>query len=427
MATFADQEQQAQNIPGMAVALLREGEQAEYGCGRLEPGGQPVTADTVFGTASVTKSFTALAIMILQAEGKLSAGDRIVSHLPELKDVPGIGLAQIRHLLSHTAGVPPLARKEELDRFEDHFDYLNRTEIEPLGRPGEKLSYSNDSFLLLGAIIGRASGMDYREFIRERILLPAGMKRTSFDPPAQGASGNVAVQFVEENERMKAVDWPALGNYAVGGGIRSTVRDLMNYLKLYIDGEYREKVLGVRVEAEEMWKDPHPVNRHSGYGFGLSVSPDFHGRLIVHHGGSQPGVSSAIGFLPEEKIAAAVLTNRSDCSADTVLHGLLNIGLGLDPADEAFTEPEHEMDGKELSAFEGIYRNDENPEGFEIRIGGTGPEMIVGNVSDRLRASGPKTLVNIRTNKTIEFEFGEDGKTTAFSGMRIYWKDAGKQ
>ncbi|SIT80420.1 serine hydrolase domain-containing protein [Edaphobacillus lindanitolerans] len=422
--TFAEAQRKTERSPGLAVAFMENGDLYEAGTGTVQADGSlEVTPDTIFGTASVTKSFTALAVMILQAEGKLSVRDPVVSHLPELEAVKGIRRSEIRHLLSHTASLPPLERKEEIASFPEHFEYLKSADFLPLGEPGERLSYSNDAFLLLGAVIGWVSGMDYRTFIRERILEPAGMTRTTFDPPGQGEAGNVAVQYVEENGRLKAVDWPVLGNYAVGGGIRSTVRDLMKYLRLYVDEAYREEVLGIRLDVSEMWRNVHPVNRSTGYGYGLSASPGFHGTLFIHHGGSQPGVSSAVGFLPEKNMAAVVLSNKSDLAADRILRGMLNIGLGFKSGEDPFPEPQYEMDPEDFSAFEGIYRNDEDPDGFEIRCHDDGPVLVTPASMDALRASGPRTLVNIRTGKPVQFTFDERGAESAFSGMRIYFRD----
>ncbi|WP_040228555.1 serine hydrolase domain-containing protein [Bhargavaea cecembensis] len=419
---FIEKERNAQNIPGMAAAVFKNGELFEEGSGVIEIGKDaPVRPETVFGTASLTKTFTALAIMILQAEGELSVHDPVVRHLPELEQVAAIRDSEIRHLLSHTTGLPPLERRESIVGFEAHVDYLQSAVFEPLGRPGERLSYSNDAFLLLGAIIGQVSGTDYQSFITERIIRPAGMTRTSFDPPPQGTQENVAVQYAETGGELRPVEWPSLGNYAVGGGIRSTVRDLMKYARLYIDDEYRERVLKVRLDVSEMWSDVQRAGRFSSYGYGLTVSRDFHGLLFVHHGGSQPGVSSAIGFIPEKRMAAVVLTNRSEARADRILHGILNIGLGRDPEDDPFREPEYDMAEDEFGRFNGVYVNDEDPEGFEIRLDGGRPVMSAGGKTDELRASGPSTLVNERTSKPVEFMFGEDGKpASAFMGLRIF-------
>ena len=117
-----------EHIPGVAVAVSQNGEtiyQKGFGYRNLETK-VPVTPETLFGIASVTKSFTAAAILQLENDGKLSVDDPVIKYIPELF-IPGlyhIGDIKIRHLLSHTTGLPPIKRKEEKNRLEDHLSYL---------------------------------------------------------------------------------------------------------------------------------------------------------------------------------------------------------------------------------------------------------------------------------------------------------------
>ncbi|MCM3089357.1 beta-lactamase family protein [Bhargavaea ginsengi] len=419
---FAERIRAEEDIPGVAIGVAHNGE-AIYvnGLGTIKAGGTVnVTPDTVFGTASVTKSFTALAIHILAAEGKLSLTDPAVKYLPEAESIPVIRSAEVRHLLSHTTGMPPVRRREDIERFGDHIRYLESLDIEPIGVPGERISYSNDAFLLLGAIIERVSGMDYREFVMERIVRPAGMKRTSFTPPGQGVHSNTAVQYME---KLLPVDWPSLGNYAVGGGIRSTVNDLLLYGRLYTDRAFRESVIG-NVDTAEMQEHVAMVDENTFYGHGLMVTPDFGGAVLVHHGGGQPGVSSSFGFLPDRGITVAVLTNRTGVSAEKLMKGAIYTALGRSPEEASVSLPYVQVSPDELKTFTGQYRNDEDPDGFRIDTAEGGLAIRVGEQIDHLGPVGPGQFQNDRTGKLVRFDVRSGVEVAmAFTGLRVYWKD----
>ncbi|MFC7364976.1 MULTISPECIES: serine hydrolase domain-containing protein [Bhargavaea] len=420
---FAEKIRVKEEIPGMAIGAARNGVPLFVsGFGTIEAGGEAyITPDTVFGTASVTKSFTALAVHILAAEGKLSLTDPVVRYLPEAESLPIIRSAEIRHLLSHTTGMPPVKRREEIEGFEEHIRYLESLDMEPIGLPGERISYSNDAFLLLGALIERVSGVNYQEFIMERIVRPAGMKRTSFTPPGQGEETNTAVQYTE---KLLPVDWPSLGNYAVGGGIRSTVNDLLVYGRLYTDRAFRESVIG-NVDTAAMQEPVATVDGTTFYGHGLMVTSDFGGNVLIHHGGGQPGVSSSFGFLPDQGITVSVLTNRTVVSAEKLMKGAIYTALGRSPEESMVRLPEIPVSSDKLKTFTGHYRNDEDPDGFRIDASERGLVMRSDGRTDHLRPVDPGQFQNNRTGKLIRFDVGSGGKVDmAFTGLRVYWKSS---
>ncbi|MGM9919954.1 MAG: serine hydrolase domain-containing protein [Bhargavaea sp.] len=416
---FAEKIRAKEGIPGMAVGVAHNGEALFVnGFGTIGAEGTTnVTPDTVFGTASVTKSFTALAVHILAAEGKLSLTDPVIKHLPETATIPVLRNAEIRHLLSHTTGMPPVKRREELIGFDEHIRYLESLDLKPIGPPGGQISYSNDAFLLLGAVIERVAGMDYREFITERILRPAGMNRTSFTPPEQGEETNTAVQYTEE---LFPVGWPALGNYAVGGGIRSTVNDLLLYGRLYTDQTFRKSV--GNVDPAGMQELVAEVDGTSYYGHGLMLTPDFGSSVLVHHGGGQPGVSSSFGFLPDQGVTVAVLTNRTGVSAEKLMKGAAFTVLGKSPEEAAVSLPNMAQSPGEQISFAGFYRNEEDPDGFCIHADLKSLTLNSGGRVDELHPAGRGWFVNGRTGKRIRFEIGSKGEMTAFTGLRIYWR-----
>ena len=230
-----------EKIPGVAVAVSENGKviyEQGFGKSNLETN-EMITPETIFGVASITKSFTALAIMKLVEKGQVHLNDPVNKHLPtfRLRDYDAIEDIQIHHLLSHTTGIPTIQRKEQIDHFTDHLQYLSELSLQPIGAPGEYFCYNNDLFLLLGAIIEKVTGDNYKEFIKKEIFIPQNMERTTFQLDELMQFDNVATPYIIEGNKQLECAWPRLGNYAVGGGIRSTVKDLLKYGSIYLDRE----------------------------------------------------------------------------------------------------------------------------------------------------------------------------------------------
>ena len=212
MKTYANKLVEENHIPGVGVGINKNGERLyEKGFGHRDvENGLEITPDTIFGIASMTKSFTCVAIMQLQEAGKLSVHDKILKYLPEFRtaDMEKTKQITIHHLMTHTAGIPPIsthvfARKRSIDQdpsakdyldldlvnntgraidtYDDMFDFIAELNYQPLGSPGTSFSYSNDSYGLLGVIISRASGQSYEDYVTENILKPAKLERTFFD------------------------------------------------------------------------------------------------------------------------------------------------------------------------------------------------------------------------------------------------------
>lgn len=195
-------------IPGVAIGLAQDAIPVyEKGFGFRNVDNQlPVTMDTVFGIASVTKSFTCMAIMQLQEAGKLSVQDPVLKYLPELSTLRNTtDNMTVHHFMTHSAGLPPLptilyANKKSVDitqseykdykhndsnqksihDYEQLMEFISQLEFDLLGEPGSEFSYSNDCYALLGAIIERVSGVPFERYIKENILVPAGMSNSCF-------------------------------------------------------------------------------------------------------------------------------------------------------------------------------------------------------------------------------------------------------
>ncbi len=413
-----------EQIPGVAVALSKNGQTIyERGFGTRDfETNDKVTPETIFGIASITKSFTALAIMKLVEEGRLQVEDAVIEHLPDfqLVDYANMEDIKIRHLLSHTTGLATMERKEKLTKFDEHLHYLNEKKWTWLGKPGEYMCYNNDMFLLLGAIIEQITGENYQVYIKKQIIIPLQMTRTTYDLLELQSFDNVTTPYVLEKDRPVSCPWPTLGNYAVGGGIRSTVADLLKYGNIYVDALERNIVS--RAYTSQMAQPVHQTNGKSFYGFALQTTPNYSGVTIVEHGGGQPGVSSNFGFIPEKGIVAVVLTNISGVSADAIWLAALNTALGLPIDQKRSIESQFEMTKEQQQRVLGTYFSEEGSQ-IDITLEDQTVMATIDNKTYVLRASDENTLVILPLEKPIRFFIDEKNEAWAlFIGLRMLMK-----
>jgi CubicO group peptidase (beta-lactamase class C family) len=415
---FIAKKMMEEHIAGVSVGISENGEtiyQKGFGFRNMDIK-LPVTPETIFGVASVTKSFTALAIMELEKKGLISVKDSAIKYLPDLK-INGIGdmeTIKIHHLLSHSTGVPPMERMEHFNQFHDHFTYFREFEIKLLGPPGKYFSYCNDTFLLLGAIIEKVTGQLFRQYITKQFLHPLGMSRSTFSLEKLNTLENVSIPYNYNRNlnRLIEVDWPTLGNYQVGGGIRSNVVDLLKYGQVFVNEE--------NSHCQKMWEPVIKVGRNSYYGYALNITPNYAGEYtVVQHGGGQPGVSSNFGFIPEKKLVVTVLTNVGGVGAGEIWLAAVNTALGLSVEYKHTKEPYFEMSLDNLRKFEGVYTSNEG-DNVSVHLNN---EILMVEIDDQifeLRASGPDTLVFIQNEKPIRFYFDQNEKPWAlFNGSRM--------
>jgi CubicO group peptidase (beta-lactamase class C family) len=351
-----------ENIAGVAIAISKDGEVIyENGFGYRDIEKKlPVTPNTVMGIASISKSFTALEIMRLADEGFLDTDDLVIKHLPELK-IANIDMnkLKIKHLLSHTTGLPPVSRRQDHIHFSKHIKYLKEYETELLGDPGQYFSYANDTFLLLGAIIEKYRGCLYARRITN-LLITLGMNNSSVYVDEIPKLSEITKNYIyDEKEGYTTADWPRLGVYEAGGGVRSSVRDLMKYGQVYVnEGIYNGKKLISKERIREMYSPMIETAPGEYYCYALKSNPDYNGVTLVEHGGGQPGVSSNFGFVPEENLVVAVLTNTTGKPAHAIWKAAVNATLGF-PIEEKSDKDSFEMSQKQIEELIGFYKSDE--------------------------------------------------------------------
>jgi CubicO group peptidase (beta-lactamase class C family) len=292
----------------------------------------PVTADSVFRIASMTKSFTAISILKLRDEGKLSLDDPAERYVPEMAglkyattDAPKI---TIRHLLSHAEGFPednPWGDRQLADT-DDQLSQMLRTGIPFSNAPGLVYEYSNLGFAILGRIVTNVSKVRYEDYVAANILRPMAMTSTTLEP-SQVAPGRLVHGYRWEDERWK--DEPLLANGSFGsmGGMLTSVSDLTRYVGMFLsawpprDGQEGTPIRRSSLrEMQHLWSPvPSSVTRDratgevrltsGGYGYGLRVAQNCTFRTIVSHTGGLPGFGSVMTWLPDYGVGIVAFGN----------------------------------------------------------------------------------------------------------------------
>ena len=303
-------EQRDKRYPSLAAAVLRDGELIwEKAVGAADvAAGIEATPDTQYRVGSITKTFTAAAIMQLRDAGKLDLEDTLDKHVEGAAYRPSI-----RRLLSHASG---LQRETHDDswltlRFAPPDELLETLDRAEMVLPaGARFHYSNLAFALLGIVIERVTEMAYADYVRERLLEPLGLTRMSFELEQPAAKGYVSQPYADGV--WQAIDVET-GAWASAGQLWGTVGDLCRWGAFLADPD--DAVLAKR-SAEEM-RTVQAIQEHerwlAGYGLGLSLRRDGE-RIVAGHTGSMPGFIAVMYFSPKENVVVAALTNESEAA-----------------------------------------------------------------------------------------------------------------
>ncbi|MDP4826906.1 MAG: serine hydrolase [Flavobacteriales bacterium] len=316
------------NVPGMAICIVKDGKVAlskGYGVKDVNTKA-PVTPNSLFAVASNTKAFTAAALGMLVEEGKISWDDKVQKYLPwfELYDPYVSANLTIRDLLCHRSGLETFSgdliwygsthsRDEVLRRakylkqaygFRSHF------------------GYQNILFLAAGEIIPVVTGKSWEEFVRERILQPAGMNDAKLSVTEFRNGDDVALPHNEKNGANQTIDWVNWDNIAPAGALLASANDMGKWLMLQLaKGKVNGDTLWSDNTAWEMWKMHTPEDisgwrrrlmpsmTFNGYGLGWELS-NLHGKQIVSHGGGYDGMISRSIMVPEEGWGIIIVTNN---------------------------------------------------------------------------------------------------------------------
>jgi CubicO group peptidase (beta-lactamase class C family) len=275
----------------------------------------PATPKTVYRMASNTKMFTAIAVMQLRDAGKLNLDDPVAKHLPwfRLKSQnPEAPAVTIRHLLTHTSGLP----REAAAPYWTDFRFPTPQQVrellptqEPAYPPDTRWKYSNLGLTLAGEIVETVSGERYADYIQRRILDPLGMKDTSLHLPADHRA-RLAVGYGRRmpDGKREIRPFTDCAGITPAAGLSSTVEDFARFASAQFRGAPILKASTVREMQRVHWIEP---DWKSGWGLGFSITRDGD-RTLIGHGGSLAGYRTQTSISIEEKIAVLVMTNSDD-------------------------------------------------------------------------------------------------------------------
>lgn len=321
---------------------------------------RPANVNTIYGIASMSKSMTTLACAILETEGKLSFSDPVIKYFPQFS-IPGTPKESVtlRHLAMHTAGIPPIPPLEwsivmntleknsessrklresapnKMDTIEDIIDYIaNSGAYDPLGAPGECMSYSNDAYALLSYVVDQAAGMPLEEFLKERIFKPLGMTRSVLDLDGKEAinlaNGNIADLFdLDDNGNLYSDQiWSVLPPYRGCACVKSTASDITKYYQMLSqNGKFEGKQIIDPKAVEILIGREFPETSYPFYCFGLNKRIK-NGKVICEHAGGLHGVST-YGGLIMGGYSMTALCNQGDVSTEPFIWACYNLILGL--------------------------------------------------------------------------------------------------
>ena len=332
-----------EHLPGFAFGVVLDGDlvvSGAFGTANLEQG-IPASTRTLFRIASMSKSFTAMAILQLRDAGLLSLDDPASEYLPELaslqlltSDAPEI---TIRHLLTHSAGFPEdnpwgdrqLAESDEMLRA------LVAAGISFSNAPGIAYEYSNLGFALLGRIVESVTGRRLPEYTRSEIFAPLGMSSTVWEFE-RAAAEDLALGYAWQDESWVSVPLEHHGSFGAMGGLITSIEDFASYVALHLSawpprsapdtGPLRRSSLRemqqpwrfAGVMPDFRWPDGRSCPSARGYGYGLRWQEDCAGRVMVGHSGGLPGFGSNWVMLPDFGLAVISFDNRTYGGTSTI-------------------------------------------------------------------------------------------------------------
>jgi CubicO group peptidase (beta-lactamase class C family) len=422
------------STPGCAVGVAVKGKpvlERAYGMADLERDVENAP-DTIFEAGSVSKQFTAAAVLLLARDGKLSIDDPVRKYVPELPDY-GVPLT-IRHMLTHTSGlrdwgsIASIGGWPRTQRAHTHahvLDIVSRQKALNF-TPGTNWSYSNTGYNLSAVIVARVSGQSFADFSRDRIFKPLGMTRTSwrddfkrivkhraiaYEPAAEGYRENMPFENVHGN-----------------GGLLTTVGDLLRWNENFVKPVVGDAGFVAQQQATAKLSD----GRDQPYAFGLYVRP-YRGVPEVSHSGTTAGYQAFLTRFPDQHVSVAVLCNTASATPTQYARAVAEMYLGgaLGASSTATTTAEgggrggrgrgasaadaFKPDAVDVAAYAGRYSSDEAETEFTIAL--DAGELVLKQRPDvvrRMRAV-EKDVFAVPVIGTVTFRRDAGGRVTALS------------
>ncbi|MHB1293453.1 MAG: serine hydrolase domain-containing protein [Anaerolineae bacterium] len=343
---YIEEEMRATRVPGLALGVVYDGKIAYLkGYGVADGSGRAVTPQTPFGLGSISKSFTALAIMQLAEAGALDLDAPVQTYLPAFRMVDADASARVtvRHLLNQVSGISTYAGESAFaaDPSTTYDDLIaGVATLEPDGVVGETYHYSNLNYSLLGAIVEAVSGQTFGDYVRAHIYTPLGMPHshvTYADAQADGMSAGHQSLFGFPRQN----DEPFRPASLAAGQLVSSAEDMSRYLLMWLNDGALDGAPVVSVEGVRALQQPaSPVTPYVSYAMGWYTNPD---ATVVWHGGSTFAYHTSMKLLRDSGLGVVVLYNLSDDMVHSVFEqgwvipdGIISILYGEQPPHAGF-------------------------------------------------------------------------------------------
>lgn len=422
------QEQMEYNhLPALSIGVIYDQEliwARGYGFADFEKQ-TPVTPETIFRMGSITKLFTSVAVLQLRDDGKLRLDDPVKKYLPWFEvqsSFEGEPEITVRHLLTHTAGLP---REAAFPYWTDH-DFPTREEIRAalpsqsaVFPPATRYKYSNLGMALLGALVEEVSGEPLAQYLTENVLAPLGMTSTTLAPTEKHFQ-RMTKAFLRRTDdgHRKVADYYETRGIAPAANLVSSVEDMARFAALQFRGDAPEaggaqilKGSTIREMHRPHWVYPSWTG---GRGLGFAVSRR-NGKTIVFHGGWVAGHRSHLLLVPDEKLAVVAMTNADDASPSMFAYQALDLLSG--PIAQAVApKPKEKRAEAAWQRFLGEYTD---PWGWEYKVMILGEELVLYEESyppeddprDGLTALEPVSENTFRMDdgELVVFETDDDG------------------
>jgi CubicO group peptidase (beta-lactamase class C family) len=399
--------------PGAAVMVIQDGKvvhQKGYGLANLESK-TPVGPDTAFELASVSKQFTAMAVMMLVERGKLRYDDPLSKFFPELP--PYAKAITVRHLLNHTSGLPdviaPDMEKAGYQPASKELLKLITERKDAAFAPGERFRYNNTGYVVLALIVEKVSGKSFPLFMKENIFQPLGMSHTVIWDETKPVINNRALPYAVAGDSFESLPFGS-DVYIFGAkGVVTTLQDMYKWDQAL----YTEKL----VKAATLKEAFTPATLNNGqpddYGYGWVIGKD-HGLNLVMHDGSYLGYKTIIARYPDQRFTVIVLSNSNRVgSTGSLARRIAKLYLG----ERMTLTPTVKVDPAVLQSYAGRYRSDGGGPTTEITVDGNGLLLnITGQGVHRIEPLSATEFFD-EDFESIRFSFNKDaqGNVTGFT------------
>jgi CubicO group peptidase (beta-lactamase class C family) len=342
-------------VAGMSIAVVRGKDTVVmkgYGFADVE-NDVPATAQTVYRIGSITKQFTAAAVLKLAEQGKLSVDDTVGGRVPSLP--AAWRKATIRQLLNHTSGIPSYTsagpRWQSRMRIDlPHDSLIGIVANDSMDFPlGTQWRYNNTGYYLLGMMIERLGDRSYAEVVRDQLVKPLGLQATMYCSTRPVIKRRAQGYQLDQEEKLVNADPLSMNQPFAAGSLCSTVGDLIAWQRALAAGRV------VKPESYTAMITPQGAATERGYGYGLSKDT-LAGRTRIQHGGGINGFNSMLQYIPSDTLAIAVLVNTNGPWADRIANNIARAALGVPLVASPARLADLPTTAEERARFAGTYR-----------------------------------------------------------------------